>query len=48
MQEGRGHRKLAVFLAQVNRFLLVLERIGVLSSDGADGTRSESELKAYF
>ena len=49
VQEGRGHRKLTAFLAQVKRFLLVLERIGgVLSSDGADGTRSESELKAYF
>ena len=48
VQEGRGHRKLTVCLAQVKRFLLVLERIGVLSSDGADGTRSKSELMAYF
>ena len=46
VQEGRGHRKLTAFLVQVKRFLLVLERIGVLLSDGADGTRSE--LKAYF
>ena len=41
VQEGRGHRKLTAFLAQVKRFLLVLERIGVLPSDGPDGTRSE-------
>ena len=48
VQEGRGHRKLTAFLVQVKRFLLVLGRIGVLSSDGAEGTRSESELKANF
>ena len=41
VQEGKGHRKLTVFLAQVKKFLLVLERIGVLSSDRSDGTRSD-------
>ena len=41
VQEGKGHRKLTVFLPQVKKIQLGLERIDVLSSDRSDGTRSD-------